>query len=219
MDDSKVCGDLICISTNKSLGVIVDEKTIQDVDFPDQESKEEKLDDFFHLIEDLSLWRMVGRNPPYYKLKKYEKEQKSLSLFLLKRNFVEGKEKDGLDCWFLQFMFWVVMEENITKAIEEEDLNYFDSRKSAILIMKKLKQLAMSDDIFCENIECIEVSLKQRQEYFNFADHWDLKYKNHADDEKREVQEMLYSATQVFERKDGFNYMINQLHVGCITNG
>lgn len=221
MDDLKinVAQDLVDVSLNKSLDDIFDGMDIPDIDFPEEDiEKNDMVEEFFFRIENFSLWRMVGSKPPYYKLKDYEKDDRSISLFFLKDVFIEAKKEGELDCWFLQFMFWVVMKDKMTAAVKKNDTKYFDGRRSAILIMRKLKQLAMSDDLFFASIECIEVSLKQTQDYFNFADHWDLKYKNSEDDDKKEVQEMLYNATEVFGRKDHFDYMRNQLFGECIAN-
>lgn len=156
--------------------------------------------DYFHNVD--FLYRMIGRKDKeaFYVLKDYELESREVSLFNLKEEFLtENSHLCNNEC-FLQFMFFVVMSH-----LELSD-RYMKNKRIAYLILKKVLQLASTDDIFKSKVEYIKISPLDKQKYQECADHWDLKYvEEHYSDDK-DIQQLLYNCTVINDVSSHFVY-------------
>ena len=148
------------------------------------------------------LFRMIGSGDykTYYILKPYEMKRKEISLFHLKQEFLNKNSHLCLNDCFLQFMFFVVMEDN------ELDQNYLMKRKIANLITRKIVQLANSDEIFRQKVEYIRISILEEQNYPEQADHWDLKYADENCCKDEHIQKLLFNCTTVHNVSSDFLY-------------
>lgn len=172
-------------------------------DFDDPE------DNFWQNFEKLNhiefLHRMIGSKDEkkIYVLKDYELESKKISLFDLKKEFLDKNSHLCVNDCFLQFMFFVVMEK---KTLSEK---YMMNKKIANLIIKKILQLANTDEIFKSKVEYIDISPLDEQNFIENADHWDLKYVEEHHSEDNDIQQLLYNCTEIYDVSNSFIYSNN----------
>jgi len=169
---------------------------------------EDQEDDYwsnFDKLHDIEfLYRMIGKKDEkkLYVLKEYELESKKISLFNLRNDFLEeNKHLCNNDC-FLQFMFFVVMKRELTES-------YMKNKRIANLIIKKILQLATTDEIFRSKVEYIDISPLDDQNYIDYADHWDLKYIDERYSIDNDIQQLLYNCTDIYDVSKGFIYSNN----------
>ncbi len=175
-------------------------------DFDDDISESDSYIDSLYEIE--KLHRMIGKGDykTFYILKTSEIESKQISLFNLNHKFLTNNNHICQNECFLKFMFYIVM------AKSRVDERYLKSRRIANLITRKVAQLAKTDDIFREKIEYISITKLSDQNYPEHADHWDLKYRDESYCKDDDLQQLLFSCTEVFSVPPDFEYKDNLVH-------